>query len=150
MWFCHACYNLVLQNISISVSNQVMWYCDGISDFTYFLKNILVEKLLFLWNRHFLIYVLYIFVAVLYMNHFKKRVKLNYITCDPSAKVQIRFSLNIAFMIMFMIIQSFNKMKWQRYDIFEAGVRQLIHTSDCFLLQLSKILQSLVCLSNSV
>lgn len=36
-------------------------------------------------------------VTVLYMNHIKQRVKLNYIMCDPNTKVQIRFSLNIAF-----------------------------------------------------
>lgn len=43
--------------------------------------------------------------------------------CDPSTKVHIGFFLNIAFVIMFMILQSFNEMNWLGYDIFKAEVR---------------------------
>lgn len=86
-----------------------MWHCVVISDPTLFDLNALVEKLLSLWNSVSL--HTYFCVTVLYMKHIKQRVKLNYIMCDPSTKVQIKFFLNIVFVIMFMIIQSFNKMK---------------------------------------
>lgn len=61
--------------------------------------------------------------VVLCMNLIKQKVTPNCIICDPSAKVQIRFLLNIAFVIMFMIIQSFNKMKRLGYVIFKAKVK---------------------------
>lgn len=49
--------------------------------------------------------------TVLCINPIKQRVTLNCIICDPNMEVQIGFFLNIAFVIMFMTIQHFNKVK---------------------------------------